>query len=54
MPRCPFCGHLLTDVWVARRAASLMGRTRGPTKARTNAKAAAQARWDRVRVKNRK
>jgi hypothetical protein len=50
MSKCPFCGHVLADDWLKRQAASLMGKTKGPAKARANAREAADARWERARA----
>ena len=50
MATCPHCGHILSDDWLKRNAASLMGKSGGKSKARNNAKAAAQARWDKERA----
>jgi hypothetical protein len=44
----------LDDGWLKRNAASLMGKTDGKVKARTNAKQAAQARWDKERAKQKR
>jgi len=51
MPKCPFCGHVLADAWVKRQGASLLGKARGASKARGNARQAANTRWERERAK---
>jgi hypothetical protein len=51
MATCPHCNAPLSDDWLKRNAASLMGKVGGKSKARTNAKQAARARWDRVKRK---
>jgi hypothetical protein len=50
MPKCPFCGRVLADAWIQRQGASLMGKARGPSKARANASQAAHTRWERARA----
>lgn len=48
MAKCPFCNQVLSDDWVKKEGASLMGKTaKGKRKSRKNAKAAAQERWDK-------
>lgn len=49
MARCPHCGQILSDYWVKKVGASLMGKTGGKAKARNNAAAAAKARWARAK-----
>jgi hypothetical protein len=43
--QCPHCGKVLDKKWLKKIGASLMGRAGGQAKARSGAKAAAQARW---------
>jgi hypothetical protein len=47
MARCYHCGAILSDDWIRKQGASLMGKKGGETKARTReqAKAAGKARW---------
>jgi hypothetical protein len=47
MARCPFCDEILSDDWVRKQGASLMGKKSGENKARTSeiAAAAATQRW---------
>jgi len=45
---------VLSDKWIQKNGASLLGKTGGKAKARNNAQAAAQARWDRVRAEQKK
>jgi hypothetical protein len=53
MPKCPHCGKILSDDWVKREGAALMGKASGRSKARSRAqaKAASRARWDHERDK---
>jgi hypothetical protein len=44
--RCPHCNHILSDAWLRKVGASLMGKVGGSVKRRrTSGKVAAQARW---------
>jgi len=47
MIRCPHCHKVLSEGWLKKIGASLMGRSGGEAKARSEkvARAAAQARW---------
>jgi len=45
MARCPHCHKILSDAWVRKHGASLLGKTGGKAKARNNASAAANKRW---------
>jgi hypothetical protein len=54
MANCPFCNNPLSDDWLKRRAASLMGKAGGAAKARATARQAANARWTRVRERAKK
>jgi hypothetical protein len=47
--RCPFCNGILSEDWLKKAAASLMGKAKGPTKARANAREAALARWAKAK-----
>jgi hypothetical protein len=49
--RCPFCNEPLDADWIKRCAASLMGKTGGKVKSRTNARRAALVRWERAHSK---
>jgi len=51
MAKCPNCGVVLSDTWVKKNGASLMGKSGGKAKARSNARAAANARWKRHKAK---
>jgi len=42
---------VLSDTWVKKNGASLMGKSGGKAKARSNARAAANARWKRHKAK---
>jgi hypothetical protein len=46
--RCPFCSKILSDQWLKRQGAAMMGKARGKAKARAkeNAVRAARERWD--------
>lgn len=54
MSRCYHCGEILSDEWVRKQGASLMGKKGGQAKARSSeqARAANKVRWDRQRRKN--
>jgi hypothetical protein len=54
MARCPHCHQILSDKWLKREGASLMGKARsGAAKARSKEKStgAALLRWDQERKK---
>lgn len=52
MARCPFCHKILSDEWLKKEGASVMGRSaKGKRKARDNAKEAAKSRWVKRRKK---
>lgn len=46
MAKCPHCHKVLSDAWVKRTGAALMGKAGGEAKARSNAQAAANKRWE--------
>jgi hypothetical protein len=49
MAKCPFCSKVLSDDWVKKEGASLMGKSaKGKAKRRKNAQDAARLRWDKV------
>ena len=52
MPRCYHCGEILSDEWIKKQGASLMGKTGGLTKSRGSkgGKKAADAKWAKVRA----
>ena len=52
MSKCPYCDHILPDVWLKKIGATLMGKTSGENKARSteSASGAANQRWERVRI----
>jgi hypothetical protein len=54
MARCPHCNEVISDKWIRKNGASLMGKAGGRAKARNNASAAAKARWARAREKAKK
>jgi hypothetical protein len=56
MPKCPFCKKILSDDWVKREGAALMGKASGQSKARSRAqaKAASRERWLPPSIKIRK
>ena len=54
MARCYHCGKILSDDWMKKQGASLMGKTGGEAKARANSREAARARWDREKEKKKK
>jgi hypothetical protein len=57
MARCPHCHKILSDEWLKREGASLMGKTRtGAAKARSHkvASGAALLRWDQEQRKKKK
>jgi hypothetical protein len=57
MARCPHCHKILSDAWVKREGASLMGKARsGRAKARSHEQAAGAAllRWDQEGRKRKK
>jgi hypothetical protein len=46
MAKCPFCQQILSDDWVKKEGASLMGKSaKGRSKRRKNASDAARQRW---------
>jgi hypothetical protein len=46
MAKCPFCHRILSDAWVKKEGASLMGKSaKGKAKRRKNASEAANTRW---------
>jgi hypothetical protein len=48
MAKCPFCSKVLSDDWVKKEGASLMGKSaKGKAKRRKNASDAARQRWDK-------
>lgn len=49
MAKCPFCNHILEDVWLKKIGATLMGKASGVSKARSNASSAADERWTQER-----
>jgi hypothetical protein len=47
MAKCPFGHRILSDAWVKKEGASLMGKSaKGKAKRRKNAQEAARMRWD--------
>jgi hypothetical protein len=47
MAKCPHCNKILSDEWVKKEGASLMGKSaKGKSKRRKNAQEAARLRWD--------
>lgn len=51
MARCYHCGKVLSDDWIRKQGASLLGRKGGLVKARTSeqAREASRVRWNKVR-----
>jgi hypothetical protein len=48
MAKCPHCQQILSDEWVKKEGASLMGKSaKGKAKRRKNASDAARLRWDK-------
>lgn len=45
MARCPHCNKVLTDSWITKEGASIMGRAGGKNKRRATAREAAMTRW---------
>jgi hypothetical protein len=45
MAKCPKCGAILSDEWLKKEGASLMGKAKGKAKRRSNASEAAHQRW---------
>jgi len=54
MARCPYCDHVLSDNWIRKNGASLLGKSGGKAKARNNASDAARVRWKKVKEKEKK
>jgi hypothetical protein len=48
MARCPFCNEILSDAWLKKMGATLMGKASGESKARSSevTSAAASKRWN--------
>jgi hypothetical protein len=53
MARCPFCNEILSDAWVKKTGAALMGKEGGINKARsrTVASNAGKQRWKKAKKK---
>ena len=53
MARCPHCDEILSDEWLKKMGATIMGKASGESKARTKgaAKGAAKTRWKKERNK---
>jgi hypothetical protein len=45
MSRCYHCGKILSDAWVKKQGAALMGKASGESKRRSTASKAARQRW---------
>lgn len=53
MSKCYHCGKVLSDDWIRKQGASLLGKKGGTNKARSReqAQAASRARWEKARKK---
>jgi hypothetical protein len=53
MAKCPYCEKILSDEWVKKEGASLMGKAaKGKAKKRRTASAAAKKRWEKKKKKD--